>query len=157
VQQIKSGSGDTNSLVNPALQTTANAKLNHSTMAANYTSGNITGYFAYWSLTHLTADATTEMNDKGNMYGIKYTMGNIELKASQAKLNSSLTGTGTLQSDRKVTGFGVDYNLSKKTKIYARMENRNSDTGGTVTAAGSVTSTQGSTTKTSAIGFRTNF
>jgi predicted porin len=62
-----------------------------------------------------------------------------------------------LQSDRKVTGFGVDYNLSKKTKIYARMENRNSDTGGTVTAAGSVTSTQGSTTKTSAIGFRTNF
>jgi len=126
-------------------------------MAANYTSGNITGYFAYWSLTHLTADATTEMNDKGNMYGIKYTMGNIDFKASQAKLNSSLTGTAALQADRKVTGFGVDYNLSKKTKIYARMENRNADTGGTVTAAGAVTSTQGATTKTSAIGFRTNF
>jgi predicted porin len=157
VQQIKSGSGDTSSLVNPALQSTANAKLNHSTMAANYTSGNITGYFAYWSLTHLTADATTEMNDKGNMYGIKYTMGNIDFKASQAKLNSSLTGTAALQADRKVTGFGVDYNLSKKTKIYARMENRNADTGGTVTAAGAVTSTQGATTKTSAIGFRTNF
>ena len=126
-------------------------------MAANYTSGAITGYVAYWSLTHLTGDATTEMNDKGNMFGIKYTMGNIELKASQAKLNSSLTGTATLQSDRKVTGLGADYNLSKKTKIYARMENRNSDTAGTVTAAGSVTSTQGATTKTTAVGFRTNF
>jgi predicted porin len=126
-------------------------------MAANYTSGNITGYVAYWSLTHLTAAAATEINDKGNMFGIKYTMGNIELKASQAKLNSSLTGTANLQADRKVTGFGVDYNLSKKSKIYARMENRNADTGGTVATSGSATATVGATTKTTAIGFRTNF
>jgi predicted porin len=91
------------------------------------------------------------------MFGIKYTMGNIELKASQAKLNSSLTGTASLQADRKVTGFGVDYNLSKTTKIYARMENRNADTGATVTTSGSATATVGSSTKTNAVGFRTNF
>jgi len=157
IQQISSGTGDTSAYVNPALQSTSSAKLNHKTMAANYTSGNITGYVAYWTLTHLTAVAASEINDKGNMFGIKYTMGNIELKASQAKLNSSLTGTAALQADRKVTGFGADYNLSKKTKIYARMENRNADVSGTVTAAGAVTSTQGATTKTTAVGFRTNF
>jgi predicted porin len=157
MQQIKSGSGDTSSLVNPAGQTTANAKVNHSTMAANYTVGNITGYVAYWTLTHLTAAAATEINDKGNMFGIKYTMGNIELKASQAKLNSSLTGTSSLQADRKVTGFGADYNLSKKSKIYVRMENRNADTNGTVTTSGSATATVGAATKTNVIGFRTNF
>ena len=159
MQQIKSGSGDTNSLVNPAARSTANAKINHSTLAANYTSGNITGYVAYWTLTHATTVTADELNDKGTMYGIKYTMGNIDFKASQAKLNSTLTNTPTItnQSDRKITGFGVDYNLSKKTKIYARMENRNSDTAGTVTASGSNTSTQGSTTKTNAVGFRTNF
>jgi len=156
-QQINIGAGDTNSLVNPALLSVAGTKLNHNTMAANYTSGNITGYFAYWTLTHLTALTASEVNDKGNMFGIKYTMGNIELKASQAKLNSSLTGTASQQADRKVTGFGADYNLSKKTKIYARMENRNADVSGTVTTAGAVTSTQGATTKTTAVGFRTNF
>jgi len=156
VQQIKSGSGDTNSLVNPAGQTTANAKVNHSTMAANYTVGNVTGYAAYWSLTHLTS-TSTEINDKGNMFGVRYTMGNIDLKASQAKLNSSLTGTANLQADRKITGYGVDYNLSKKSKMYVRMENRNSDIGSTVTTAGSATATVGSTTKTTAVGFRTNF
>jgi len=156
-QQINIGTGDTNSLVNPALLSVAGTKLNHNTMAANYTSGNITGYLAYWTLTHLTGLTASEVNDKGNMYGIKYTMGNIELKASQAKLNSSLTGTAALQADRKVTGFGADYNLSKKTKIYARMENRNADVSGTVTAAGAVTSTHGATTKTTAVGFRTNF
>jgi len=157
VQQIKAGDGDTSSLVNPAGQSTAASKVNHNTMAANYTSGAITGYVAYWTLSHLTAVAASEINDKGNMYGIKYTMGNIDLKASQAKLNSSLTGTASLQADRKVTGFGVDYNLSKKSKIYARMENRNADAGATVTTAGSATATVGSSTKTSAIGFRTNF
>jgi len=157
VQQIKAGSGDTNALVNPALQSTAAAKVNHSTMAANYTVGNVTGYAAYWSLTHLTGAAASEINDKGNMFGVKYTMGNIDIKASQAKLNSSLTGTASLQADRKITGFGVDYNLSKKSKIYARMENRNADVGSTVTTAGAVTSTQGATTKTTAVGFRTNF
>jgi len=157
VQQIKAGDGDTNSLVNPATQTTAASKVNHNTMAANYTSGAITGYVTYWTLSHLTGAAASEINDKGNMFGIKYTMGNIDLKASQAKLNSSLTGTASLQADRKITGYGVDYNLSKKSKIYARMESRNADVGATVTTAGAVTSTQGSTTKTSAIGFRTNF
>jgi len=156
-QQINTGAGDTSALVNPALLSVASTKLNHNTMAANYTSGNITGYVAYWTLTHLTALTASEVNDKGNMYGIKYTMGNIELKASQAKLNSSLTGTASQQADRKVTGLGADYNLSKKSKIYARMENRNADVSGTVTTAGAVTSTQGATTKTTAIGFRTNF
>jgi predicted porin len=152
VQQIKTGAGDTNSLLNPALQSTASTNLNHTTMGANYKVGNITGYFGYWTL-----GAGTTYSDKGSMVGAKYTMGTIDWLVSAARLNSSLTGTSSAAADRKILGVGADYNLSKKSKFYARLESRNADTGTTVTTAGSVSSTQGSVTKTTAIGIQTNF
>jgi len=152
VQQIKTGAGDTNALVNPALQSVASTNLNHTTLGANYKTGNVTGYFGYWTL-----GSGTTYSDKGSMIGAKYNMGTIDLLVSAARLNSSLTATTTAAADRKIIGIGADYNLSKKSKIYARLESRNADTGTTVTTAGSVSSTQGSVTKTTAVGIQTTF
>ena len=152
VQQIKTGAGDTNALINPAIQSVASTNVNHTTLGANYKTGDITGYLGFWTL-----GAGTTYSDKGSMIGAKYEMGTIDLLVSAARLNSSLTGTGSAAADRKILGLGANYNLSKKSKIYARLESRNADTGTTVTTAGAVSSTQGSVTKTTAVGIQTNF
>jgi predicted porin len=152
VQQIKTGAGDTNALINPAIQSVASTNLNHTTLGANYKTGNVTGYLGFWTL-----GSGTTYSDKGSMIGAKYNMGTIDLLVSAARLNSSLTGTTSAAADRKILGLGADYNLSKKSKIYARLESRNADTGTTVTTAGAVSSTQGSVTKTTAVGIQTNF
>jgi len=152
VQQIKTGAGDTNSLINPALMSTASTNLNHTTIAGNYKVANFTGYLGYWSI-----GAGTTYSDKGQMIGAKYEMGNVDFRVSTARNNSSLTGTSSAAADRKILGYGADYNFSKKSKVYVRFESRNADTGNTVTTAGAVSSTQGATTKTTAIGIQTNF
>jgi predicted porin len=150
--KISTGAGDTNALVNPALQSTASTDVKISTLAANYTFGDTTVYGTSFSL-----KAGTTMDDKGTVMGVKHTIGQIVLMASQTKLNSSKTGTSSSEADRKVTGIGADYMLSKRTALYVRNENRNMDTGATVTTAGSATATVGAKTTTTAIGFRHTF
>jgi len=151
-QKISVGAGDTNALVNPALQSTASTDTTINTLAANYKIGNTTAYYANFSV-----KVGTTINDKGNMVGVKHTIGQIDLMASQTRLNSSLTGTTSSEADRKVTGIGADYNLSKRTAVYLRNESRNMDTGSTVTTTGSATATVGAKTTTTAIGFRHTF
>jgi len=155
-QNIKVGANDVNALVEPSLNSTPSSSTKLNTLGANYTMGNVKVFFGYWNAKRSSATATS-IDDKGQQIGVKYTMGNIDLSANMGKLSSSLTGTSANESDRKITGMGVDYNLSKRTAVYGRYESRNLDTQSTVTTAGAVSSTQGSTTKIMALGFRHSF
>ncbi len=58
---------------------------------------------------------------KTKTYGATYTMGQIDLMA----LMSSTDDTSTTNQDRKMTGMGLNYNLSKQTRAYVRMDNLN--------------------------------
>jgi predicted porin len=147
-QKISTGAGDTNALVNPALQSTASTDVTTNVMAANYTLGATRLYVGSFTL-----KAGTTIDDKGTIFGVKHTMGQIDLMANMTTLKSSLTGTTLNQADRKVVGLGADYNLSKRTAVYFRNEARNADTDGTV----STTATLGSKTTTTAVGFRHTF
>jgi predicted porin len=59
-----------------------------------------------------------------NQYGVTYTMGAFDIMAQTAKVDDKLTAN----IDRKMTGLGVNYNLSKRTRVYARYDSLDRDT-----------------------------
>jgi predicted porin len=74
------------------------------------------------------ASATTIANSKSTQYGVTYTMGNIDLMAQMASVDNKngLTSPATgvaYTGDRKMTGLGLNYNLSKTTRAYVRYDN----------------------------------
>ena len=91
------------------------------------------------------ASATTIANSTSTQYGVTYTMGAFDVLAQTAKVDDKNT-TGY---DRKMTGLGVNYNLSKTAKVYFRMDDLKLNSGGTVTA--------GDTIKRNAVGFSKSF
>ena len=54
-------------------------------------------------------------------YGGTYTMGQIDLMV----LASATDDKSTTNFDKKMTGYGLNYNLSKQTRAYVRMDNLN--------------------------------
>jgi len=67
---------------------------------------------------------------KSTTLGATYTMGNIDLMALLAKVDDQ----SSTNADRKMTGLGVNYNLSKTARIYFRADDINYNSNGTASA-----------------------
>ena len=81
---------------------------------------------------------------KSTQLGVTYTMGNIDLMGMIARVDD----TATTNADRKLTGLGVNYNLSKTSRIYLRMDDINYNKNA---------SAVGSTLKRTAVGISKSF
>ncbi len=90
-----------------------------------------------------SADNTAK--GKSTQLGVTYTMGNIDLMAMMAKVDD----TATTNVDRKMTGLGVNYNLSKTSRIYLRADDINYNSNGTAAA--------GTAVKRTAVGISKSF
>jgi predicted porin len=143
-QTVKIGANGVNTLVSPianANATTGDYKL--TTAAANYqVMPQLRAFAAYW-----TEKMGTTHDAQSYMLGARYTMGVIDLSASMGKNDSKLSSN----ADRKILGLGVDYNLSKRSALYARYENRDANTNDATDS-----STHG-VTKTTHVGIRHTF
>ncbi len=143
-QKITEGAAyvDGNTNYGPAIDASQSHTLN--TFAANYKLGGATVYGGMWTEKSTNATAT---DIAGRIFGVKYTMGAIDLLGSMAQTNDK----SAANVDRKINGLGVDYNLSKRTAVYARYESRDANTNNSAdtTAAG--------VTKTTAFGMRHSF
>jgi len=82
---------------------------------------------------------------KSTQFGVTYTMGNIDLMAQMAKVDD----TSTTNTDRKMTGIGVNYNLSKTARVYLRADDINYSSNGVAFT--------GSTLKRTAVGISKSF
>jgi predicted porin len=78
------------------------------------------------------ASATTIANSKSTQYGVTYTMGNIDLMAQMASVDNK----NATAFDRKMTGLGLNYNLSKTTRAYVRYDNIKLNDGAATAVAG---------------------
>jgi len=91
-----------------------------------------------------SASTSTIADTSSTQMGVTYTMGQIDILAQTAKVNDR----STTNADRKMTGLGVNYNLSKTTRVYYRMDDLNLST---------ITAATGSSIKRSAIGISRSF
>jgi len=91
-----------------------------------------------------SASSSTIADTTSTQMGVTYTMGQIDILAQTAKVHDR----STTNADRKMTGLGVNYNLSKTTRVYYRMDDLNLST---------VTAASGSSIKRSAIGISRSF
>jgi predicted porin len=146
-QTIKIGTNGVNALVGVGPTATTNSTHKLSTYAANYTMGQITVYGAMWKETQEASGAAKTTDIAGRMLGLKYVMGNIDLMASMGSTNDKLTA----DVDRKIKGLGANYNMSKRTTLYARYESRDANKN-----ADTDLSTNG-VTKTTAVGIKHSF
>jgi predicted porin len=71
-----------------------------------------------------TASASSIADGASTQMGVTYNMGQFTFLAQTAKFNDKSTNN----FDRKMTGLGVDYNLSKTSRVYYRMDNLNLST-----------------------------
>jgi len=97
----------------------------------------------FGSGTYSSSTGTYQGSSKN--YGGTYTMGQIDFMV----LTSATDDKSTTNFDKKMTGFGLNYNLSKQTRAYVRMDNLNY---GSNTAA-----TAGSSVKRTAVGLSKSF
>lgn len=160
-QQHKYGATALNALVNPgASSNVANGDYKLTTLAANYKFGDATVYGAVWTEKQATVAASAVVIDaSAYMVGAKYSMGAVDFLASYAKRNDKSTvdsATAYANSDRSIYGLGVDYNLSKRTALWVRYENKDPNTNRSGVSGLSAT-TSLDATKTTAIGVRHTF
>jgi predicted porin len=144
-QSVKIGTNGVNTLVSPVHNTNAAAAETYklTTVGVNYgITATLRAYAAYF-----TEKQGTTHDAKSYMLGAKYTMGAIDLSASMIDNDSKLANN----RDRKITGLGVDYNLSKRSALYARFESRDANTNDATDNA-----THG-VTKTTHVGIRHTF
>ena len=150
-----------NALVAPGNSSNvANGSYALTTLAANYKMGDATIYAARWTEKQALVAATAlKVDSTGTMFGAKYAMGAVTLMASMGKRDDKSTvsvGTSAFGADKKITGLGVDYALGKRTNLWARYENRDSDT----TRSGVSTLNPAASwdaIKTTAVGIRATF
>ncbi len=143
-QEISYGDQGVSALVGVGPSATADTKHKLTTYAANYNLGATTVYGGMWTEKQNTS---TAVDISGNIFGLKYVMGNTELAVSQASTNDK----SSANADRKITGLGATYNLSKRTSVYYRNESRDANTNN-----GADTNGAGKTT-TQAVGIRHQF
>ena len=96
------------------------------------------------------ASAESLANSSSTQFGATYTMGAFVIMAQTAKVDNKNAATATLTGDRKMTGLGLDYNLSKTTRAYVRYDNLKLNDG-------AATATAGDSLKRTAIGFSQSF
>ena len=115
-----------------------------SMLSANYKIGAATVYGGRWTEKQNTA---TAIDQTGQMFGAKYTVGATSVMWSTGSSNEK----STANVDKKILGYGVDHELSKRTNLYARFDTRDADTNtaGATAAAG--------VTKRTAVGIRHTF
>ena len=80
-------------------------------------------------------------------YGVTYTMGQFDIMAQQAKVDDKLAAN----IDRKMTGLGLNYNLSKTARAYVRYDHLNRD------SAHALDATKSTDLKRTAIGISKSF
>jgi len=90
-----------------------------------------------------SASATNK--GKSTQLGATYTSGNFVFMGQMAKVDD----TSTTNYDRKLTGLGVDYNLSKTSRVYLRYDDIN--------YASNQTAFTGSSLKRTAVGISKSF
>ncbi len=135
-QQISVGDQGISAIVGVGPSATANTKHKLTTFAGNYNMGAATVYGGFWTEKQ---DTATAVDISGNIFGLKYVMGRTELALSQAATNDK----SSANVDRKIVGLGATYNLSKRTSVYYRNENRDANTNvSTDVAASGKTTTQ---------------
>ena len=149
-QTLKSGTNglDTSVMplnVNASILSGESGKLQQNTLGANYSLGAATVYGAVWTtkITNTVGNVSdTDVKRQGAMLGAKYAVSSaIDLMASYGKTTDKIG-----DADAKIFGLGADYKLSKRTAVYARYQNLDSNTSA---------SNQGS--KTTAVGVRHTF
>jgi predicted porin len=92
--------------------------------------------------------STNTYKGSSTQFGATYTMGKFDFMAQQAKVDDS----SSANTDRKLTGMGVNYNFSKNTRAYFRNE-----TAKFATNQAAFTVSGGSEQKRMAIGLSTRF
>ena len=95
----------------------AEADRSSTNVSANYNLGATTLYLGTTS-GKLLSDATAQATQKGISYGVKHSMGNIDLIA-----NISTRKDSNQAKQQKVTGLRADYNLSKTAAVYVGYSN----------------------------------
>jgi len=122
-----------------------NASVTYNMAAANYTVGNTTIYggFTTTKTDGITTNKALE-DSKSQNIAVKYVMGNIDLMANYLTRKSNLTEaqvlavtSGTISNytpTAKMIGLGANYNLSKNTSYYVRVEKISGLNGGSSTA-----------------------
>ena len=118
------------------------AATNYNTVAANYTLGNTIIYTQMGSGGSINAPtaAAALASDKLSRYGVKHTMGAVDMSVVYTKVMTSALGTsGTI--NQIATGFNGTYNLSKTSAVYLGYEKYDSGTVGVTTNTSSGTRT----------------
>jgi predicted porin len=143
-QKISVGDQGVSALVGVGPAATAGTTHTFNTLAANYTMGAFRVLGGVWTEKQNTA---TAINIAGRIIGARYVMGATTLMASMASTDDK----SAANVDRKITGLGAEYALSKRSTVWARYENRdaNSNVAADTNAAG--------VTKTAAVGVRHTF
>jgi len=114
----------------------------HNLLGASYTV--MPGFKLHYGAGSSSASVSTIADTSSIQMGVSYTLGQIDFMAQTAKVNDK----STTNADRKMTGLGANYNLSKTTRVYYRMDDLNLST---------VTAATGSSIKRSAIGLSRSF
>jgi predicted porin len=92
-----------------------------------------------------TSSSLGTHNSSSKTYGGTYNMGQFDFLL----VTSATDDKGTTNFDKKMTGMGLNYNLSKQTRLYYRASNNNYGT--------NVAATAGSSVKVSAFGISKSF
>ncbi len=96
-------------------------KVTHNMFGANYTMGPVTGYVG---MTTTKDNTAAVLNAASKNVAVKYTMGNLSFMGNLLWDNDKTAG----DDDRKLTGLGMDYSMSKRTTAYVRYEKWDNDT-----------------------------
>jgi len=122
------------SITSNTATTYALAATNYNTVAANYKLGDTTIYTQMGSggSINVASTAATLASDKLSRYGVKHTMGNVDLSVVYTKVIASALGT-TGTTNHIATGFNGTYNLSKTSAVYLGYEKYDSGTVGVTT------------------------
>jgi predicted porin len=136
----------------PALENNIKATVN--TLGANYAFGPAKVYGLYQN-TKMDGGAGAFKADYWALSGT-YQLGSVVLMASYGELKDKSDGAS--KDKAKLTALGADYNLSKRTAVYARYEQIRDQAGFMPAAAfAAVSSTTGDTRSRTAIGVRHAF
>ena len=92
-----------------------------------------------------TSSSLGNYSSSSKTYGGTYNMGQFDFLL----VTSATDDKGTTNFDKKMTGMGLNYNLSKQTRLYYRASNNNYGT--------NVAATAGSSVKVSAFGISKSF
>lgn len=115
----------------------AGQSISYQVLAANYKMGQNTFYAG---LTNVRASNATEDSQSWNVAYKLALNANVDIMANMVSTSSALNATGTAMTlangvtqatwnlNKKTIGLGADYRLSKRTNLYVRYENYDSNT-----------------------------